>query len=171
MARFVAFLRGVSPMNLSMADLKRCLESAGFTAVKTVLSSGNAAFTWSGKSTADVTKTIEAAMTKRLGRTFHTIVRRQDELVALVATDPFAGFRVPAGAKRVVTFSRTTLQPKQPLPVAQDTARILTAKGCEAFTAYVPSPQGPVFMKLIEATFGTDVTTRTWDTVKKCAKA
>ena len=43
--------------------------------------------------------------------------------------------------------------------------------GCEIFTAYVPSPSGPVFMRLIEKTFGTGVTTRTWDTVKKCAAA
>jgi len=29
------------------------------------------------------------------------------------------------------------------------------------------SPRGPVFMRLIEKTFGADVTTRTWDTVRK----
>jgi uncharacterized protein (DUF1697 family) len=171
MARFVAFLRGVSPMNLSMAALKRCLEAAGFTDVKTVLSSGNAAFTTSSRSPAAITRTIEAAMTKELGRTFHVIVRAQDELAALLESDPYAGFKLPPNAKRVVTFSRAEMKPKKSLPLALDTARILTAKGCEAFSAYVPSPQGPVFMKLIETTFGSDVTTRTWETVKKCAKA
>ena len=50
-------------------------------------------------------------------------------------------------------------------------ARILGINGREIFTAYVPSPRGPVFMALIEKTFGKDVTTRTWDTVKKCAAA
>jgi uncharacterized protein (DUF1697 family) len=40
MAQYVAFLRGVSPMNLKMPDLKRCFESAGFTSVRTLLSSG-----------------------------------------------------------------------------------------------------------------------------------
>jgi hypothetical protein len=43
--------------------------------------------------------------------------------------------------------------------------------GREVFTAYVPSDKGPVFMVLIEKAFGTDVTTRTWDTVRKCAGA
>jgi hypothetical protein len=33
----------------------------------------------------------------------------------------------------------------------------------------VRSPKGPVFMTLIEKTFGKEVTTRTWDTVKKAA--
>ena len=44
MPRYAAFLRGVGPMNLRMPDLKRSLESAGFTEVKTLLSSGNAVF-------------------------------------------------------------------------------------------------------------------------------
>ena len=43
--------------------------------------------------------------------------------------------------------------------------------GSEVYTAYVPSPRGAVFMTLIEKTFGKDLTTRTWDTVKKCAAA
>ena len=39
------------------------------------------------------------------------------------------------------------------------------------FSAYVPSPKGPVFMTLIEKTFGKTVTTRTWETVGKIVKA
>ena len=52
---------------------------------------------------------------------------------------------------------------------AKDGARILCVKGAEVFTAYLRSPRGAVFMTLIEKTFGKDVTTRTWDTVRKCA--
>ena len=52
-----------------------------------------------------------------------------------------------------------------------DGARILAALGREVFSSYVPGPRGPVFMTLIEKTFGKDVTTRTWDTVKKVAGA
>jgi Uncharacterized protein conserved in bacteria len=44
MARHVAFLRGVSPINAKMPQLKRCFESAGFANVKTVRSSGNVVF-------------------------------------------------------------------------------------------------------------------------------
>lgn len=158
-------------MNLSMAELKRSLESAGFTDVKTVLSSGNAAFTTSSRSPAAILKTLDAAMTKTLGRTFHSIVRPQAELAALLESEPYAAFKLPPNAKRVVTFSRAEMKPRKPLPLALDTARILTAEGREAFSAYVPSPQGPVFMRLIETTFGSDVTTRTWETVKKCTRA
>ena len=53
------------------------------------------------------------------------------------------------------------------LPIELDGARILSVRGTEVFSAYIPSPRGPVFMKLIEKTFGEEVTTRTWDTVGK----
>lgn len=42
-------------------------------------------------------------------------------------------------------------------------------KGGEVFSAYLPGPRGPVFMRLIEKTFGREVTMRTWDTVKQVA--
>ena len=35
---------------------------------------------------------------------------------------------------------------------------------------YLPNPKGPVFMTLIEKTFGKAVTTRTWETVTKVAR-
>ena len=43
-------------------------------------------------------------------------------------------------------------------------------KDGEVFSAYLPTPKGPVFMTLIQKTFGTDLTTRTWDTVAKVAR-
>ncbi len=171
MPRYVVFLRGVSPMNLAMADLKRCLEKAGFTGVRTLLSSGNAVFDSPGSSVSSIEHRIEKALTRDLGRTFHTVVRSTAELQALIAADPYAAFDLPPDAKRVVTFARKLPKPKRRLPVERDGARILMADRREAFSAYVRSPAGPVFMELIGETFGTDVTTRTWDTVRKCAQA
>ena len=43
--------------------------------------------------------------------------------------------------------------------------------GEEVFSMYVPGPEGLVFMNLLERTLGSDITTRTLDTVKKCALA
>src|SRR5207237_160672 len=104
MPRYAAFLRGVSPMNAKMPELKAAFESAGFTDVRTLLSSGNVAFTASAASEIALERRAEGAM-------------------------------------------------------------------LEVFGAYLPSPKGPVFMALIEKTFGKDVTTRTWDTVGKVARA
>lgn len=171
MNRYVAFLRGVSPMNAKMADLKRCFEAAGFTEVKTVISSGNVVFNTRSSSEAAIERKAEAAMTEGMGRTFYTIVRPVDALVEMIERDPYAAFRLPKAAKRVVTFLRTTPKVRLTLPLEVDGARILMVKGREVFSAYVPGPRGPVFMALLEKTFGKNITTRTWDTLKKCAEA
>lgn len=57
------------------------------------------------------------------------------------------------------------------LPAERDGVRVLATCGTEVFTAYLPTGKGPVFMAMLERTFGRDITTRTWDTVRKCAKA
>ena len=75
MPRYFAFLRAVSPMNAKMPELKRSFEGAGFTDVKTVLSSGNVAFSARTASEAVLERKAEAAMSKQLCRTFYTIVR------------------------------------------------------------------------------------------------
>lgn len=170
MPRYAAFLRGVSPMNLKMPALKACLESAGFTEVKTVLSSGNVVFSSKAASEATIERKIEAAMESELDRAFYTIVRSLDSLDELLEADPYKAFRLPAGSKRVVTFMRKAPKPPPELPGALHGARIWCLEGKEAYSAYVPGPKGPVFMSLLEKTFGTDITTRTWDTVKKVAK-
>jgi uncharacterized protein (DUF1697 family) len=171
MPRYVAFLRGVSPMNAKMPELKRTFEAAGFTNVKTVLSSGNVAFNARTKSEAALARQAETAVEKQLGRTFYTIVRSSNTLRALVEADPFAEFDLPAKAKRVVTFLGKPYKGKFSLPIETDGAQILAMHQQEVFTAYVPSPRGAVFMRLIEKTFSSDVTTRTWETIKKCAIA
>ena len=157
-------------MNAKMPELRRCFERAGFTDVRTLLSSGNVAFSARAASPAALERKAEAAMAKDLGRTFYTIVRPANALRRLLESDPFRAFRLPANAKRVVTFMRTPRKSKLPLPIELDGARILAVTGTEVFTVYVPSTRGPVFMSLIEKTFGRDVTTRTWDTIRKCAE-
>ena len=171
MPRYVAFLRGVSPMNARMSELKHCFESAGFEEVRTVLSSGNVVFNARSSSAAAIERKAETTMAKQLDRTFQTMARSVAGLSEMIAADPFSGFDLLPAAKRVVTFLREPHSGRLTLPGERDGARILAVKGQEVFSVYVPSPRGPVFMALLEKTFGKAVTTRTWDTVKKCAVA
>jgi len=170
MPRYAAFLRGISPVNAKMSDLTRCFEAAGFTNVRTVLSSGNLVFDARAAPEGSIERRAEGAMTEHLGRSFFTIVRSLEALRALLASDPYDAFRLAPNAKRVVTFFREKAASKVTLPIERDGARILTMRGREVFTSYVPSPRGPVFMSLIEKTFGESVTTRTWETVTKVSR-
>lgn len=171
MPRYVAFLRGVSPMNAKMPVLRQCFEDAGFGNVRTVISSGNVVFDARSTSEASLQRKAERAMEAGMERSFLTIVRRVDVLQALLATDPYAGSGLAPTAKRVVTFLREPPTATLDFPVTSGHARIMAAVGCEVFTAYEPGDKQPVFMMLIEKTFGTAVTTRTWETVRKCAAA
>lgn len=171
MPRYVAFLRGVSPMNAKMPELKRAFESVGFTNVKTVFSSGNVVFDSRAKSDAALAKQAEKAMEENLDRTFLTIVRSTKALQELIDADPYSAFKLPAKSKHVVTFLRNAPTAKLSLPIKFSDARILEVRGQEVLVSYVPHPGSPEFMRLIEKTFGTEITTRTLDTVKKCAAA
>ncbi len=171
MERYAAFLRGVSPVNAKMPALARAFADAGFRDVRTVLSSGNVVFSARAASLPALERRTEAAMKERLPTAFPAIVRPIAALRELLASDPYEDLRLPRGAKRVVTFLRARPRAVPDLPIEVDGARIVRVQEGEVFTAYVPSPRGPVFMSLIEKTFGKDVTTRTWETVGKVVAA
>jgi uncharacterized protein (DUF1697 family) len=157
-------------MNCSMPKLTKAFEASGFDDVRTVLASGNVVFDARTTSESALERRIEALMDEHFGRPFPCLVRSVAELRELLASDPYAKLRAPQNAKRVVTFLRKAPPKKLALPIELDGTRILALRGREAFSAYVPSPKGAVFMVLLEKTFGKDQTTRTWDTVAKIAR-
>jgi uncharacterized protein (DUF1697 family) len=167
MPRYAAFLRGVMPTNCRMPELKRAFEAAGFTNVKTLLASGNVVFDSRAASSSALEKKAQAAMRKTLGREFLTIVRPIDALREMLASDPYKGIRLERVAKRIVTFVREPPRVDLALPIERDGARILRFQGGAVFSAYTPTPKGPVFMTLIKKAFGEDQTTRTWQTLEK----
>lgn len=158
-------------MNSKMSELREVFEGAGFTDVKSVLASGNLVFRASAKSAGAVERKAESAMREKLGQSFLTIARPIDALVELLESDPFAAFRLRSGSKRIVSFLRSAPADTPRLPIEKEGARIISLVGTEVLSAYVPTPRGPVFMSLLEKTFGAEITTRTWDTVKKVVAA
>lgn len=154
-----------------MSELCSSFEAAGFSDVKSVLGSGNLVFAASARSLPAIERQAEAGMKKVLGKSFLTIVRPIAELEELLERDPFKAFRLQPGSKRVVSFLRSAPRPAPKLPIEKDGARILSLEHAAVFSAYVPSPRGPVFMTLIEKAFGQEVTTRTWDSVRKVVSA
>jgi uncharacterized protein (DUF1697 family) len=171
MPRYVALLRGVSPMNAKMPELKACFEAAGFSDVRTLLSSGNVVFSARSSSQEALERRAEKAMQGGLGRKFDTFVRPAEYLQQLIESEPFAEFDLHPSAKPVVAFLRSPAELALALPIEKDGASILKFNGSEAFAAYVPGPNGPTFMSLLERTLSKNITTRTLDTVRKCAWA
>ena len=155
------------PTNCKMPELRKAFEAAGFTDVATVLGSGNVVFDAKAASSAALEKKAEAAMQKKLGRSFTAFVRPIIELEQMLASDPYKGVRLDAKAKRIVTFVRAAPKTRLELPIEQDLAIIARMQDGAVFSAYWPNPKGPLFMALIKKTFGEEQTTRTWQTIEK----
>ena len=172
MTQYAAFLRGVMPTNCKMPQLKAAFEHAGFEDVRTVLGSGNVVFSARAGAEAGLQRRAEAAMLEQLGHAFPTIIRTVDYLRELLEADPYQKLKLPADAKRIVTFLRAPAKQKLKVPVEFEVERttIVAVRPGEIFSAYRPNPKGPLFMGLIDRTFGKDVTTRTWDTIGKVAR-
>src|ERR1700716_1395901 len=120
MPTYAAFLRGVSPLNAKMSELKKCFEAASCTHVKTVLGSGNVVFTARSKSQPALERQLEAAMEKDLGRVFATTIRSIDGLASLVASDPYKAFRLAPSSKRLVTLLHARPKSRIKMPIELD---------------------------------------------------
>ena len=158
------------PTNAKMPQLKAAFEAAGFTDVKTLLASGNVVFTAAAAPVASLERRAERAMHEQLGKAFLTFVRPVNGLRRILASDPYQGFRLSPESKRIITFLRERPSKTLKLPIEIEGARILAMQSGAIFSAYEPNPKGPVFMTLLQKTFGKEQTTRTWDTVAKAAK-
>lgn len=103
MTRFVAFLRGVNVggVNLKMAEVAAAFEDAGFTAVKTILASGNVLLDSDADATA-VRRTAEQALRERFGYDAWVLAYDAATVAAVSAAYPFE--REVEGHHSYVTF-------------------------------------------------------------------
>jgi uncharacterized protein (DUF1697 family) len=101
--RYALFLRGVNVggVNLKMAAVADALEAAGFTAVKTVLASGNVLLD-SGASVQTVRAKSEAALRKEFGYDAWVLAYDLEAVSAISAAYPFE--REVEGRHSYVTF-------------------------------------------------------------------
>ena len=103
MTRYAAFLRGVNVggVILKMADVAAVFTDAGFTAVQTILASGNVLLD-SSASTATVRRTAEPALREGFGYDAWVLVYDLDTLARISAAYPFE--RDVPGHHSYVTF-------------------------------------------------------------------
>lgn len=91
MTTYIALLRAVNvggTGKLTMADLTRLCEQAGFRSVQTYIASGNVLFDADGCA-ADVKQAVEAALLAYAGKPVGVIVRTPEEMAAVLAANPF----------------------------------------------------------------------------------
>ncbi len=93
MTRFVALLRGVNvgrAKRVPMAGWRALLTGLGYEDVATLLNSGNAVFTASGRTGQAHARLIRAALAQALDLDVPVIVKSAREMAAIVVQNPFA---------------------------------------------------------------------------------
>lgn len=168
--RYIALLRGVNvgrAKRIAMADLRKLVESLGYTDVRSLLNSGNIVF--DASVTADeAAAAIDDALVLRLGIVARVFVLDRDAICAIVDDNPLIevahdhsrlfAFFLPGEAERAVAACLC----------GQGWAPDMVAMGRHA--AYVWCPDG-MLDSAAAAAFGKQLgdatTSRNWNTMKK----
>jgi uncharacterized protein (DUF1697 family) len=106
MHTYAALLRAVNvggTGKLPMADLRKLLEKLGFRNVATYIQSGNAVFDASGTA-AQVSEKLAAGLQKLAGAPVEVMIRTHEELVRIIAENPFPAEAAADGARVHVGF-------------------------------------------------------------------
>jgi uncharacterized protein (DUF1697 family) len=172
---FAAFLRGINVGGhaaIKMADLKAAFEKMGFAGVRTVLASGNVIFAARQADEKSLCAGIESGLKKAFNRDIRVLLRNRDDLERLRSLKPFEGIEVTPAIRLYVTFlSDGVKTPAITIPYAtpKKELRILRATATEVFSV-VDLGKGlgtPEAMAILEREFGSNITTRNWNTVLK----
>lgn len=164
--KYVALLRGIGPSNPNMhgAKLKQATEKAGFSNVRTLLSSGNIIFEANSKDQASIESKLEETWPAVLGFNSRTIIRNQDQLLALANASPYKDSEHSRSSYLLVTFFK---KPPSPEP----SGNYYDVLGVNALCSNLnnSSETGtPDFMAKLDKQFGKDqITSRTWNTVQR----
>lgn len=159
--RVVALLRGVNVggnRKLPMAELRATLADAGYGEVRTHLQSGNVIL-----DTAKRPAALERELEKLIG--VRVVVRAHDELVGVVARDPF-GELATNGSRYFVTFLSA---PVDDVPgLESGDGELFVVSGREIYAWLPDGIHDSQRAKLLtERKLGVVPTTRNWNTVTK----
>ena len=171
MARLVVLLRGInigSRNRISMPELRKALEDAGYDDIRTYLQSGNVVLT-STASAKNVARACERLIADRFGLEIAVVVRTRSELAKVVDRNPLK--RVAKDPKRYqVSFLETKPSAKivrELEDVAADREEVVSF-GREIY-AWHPDgvARSKLWAKLAGKNLGVTATARNWTTVAK----
>lgn len=135
--RYVALLRGINVGGntmISMAELKGCFEELGFGTVVSYINSGNLAFDAAKAGESELEVKIEKAIEKKFGKAVQVMVREQQDIRRVLASNPYDG-EFASHKEMHVLFLKSDLaeDKKQLLAEAVPTGERFTPLGREIY--------------------------------------
>ena len=168
--RYIALLRGVNvgrAKRIAMADLRKLVESLGYTGVRSLLNSGNVIFD-ADVASSQAAEAIEEAMVLRLGVAARVFVLERQELADIIDDNPLLD--LADDHARLFAFLLTG-------DTQRSTAACLCERGWEPealalgrHAAYVWCPEGVIDSAAAAALgkgLGDGTTSRNWHTMTK----
>ena len=178
-ATWIAFLRGINLGNrqMKMAELKTCLEAAGFSDIKTVAASGNVRLVAEGDA-ASIRARMEKAMKDQFGFEVGVVLRARDEMEAMLDDNPFGSLDRKADLTRHVLMFDQDLPAGIEIESRPGDTEILRMDPREIYIAAYRQPNGrytehveEVLKPLYQRTGkGNLDTMRNWNTIEKILK-
>jgi len=167
----VALIRGINvgkAKRVAMPDLKKLVESLGFTEVRTLLNSGNVVFTSSGTSAADAAARIEEGLAKKIKVPARVTVLGAKDMATVVRENSLSSAATNPSRLLVAVY----FDPKDGrrlLPLVENEwggERLVVG----ARAAYMWCPEGVLASKLQVAVgklLRDGTTVRNWSTIQK----
>lgn len=172
----IALLRGVNVggnRKVAMADLKAMVEVLGFTAVKTLLQSGNVVFEAGDRSDAELETLLEREAETRLGLDTKFIVRGPKAWRAMIDANPLPDEAEREPSRFLVNVAREVVTPEQLAAVravATPGEKVEAVDRC----VYIFFGDGIADSKAAlvfgRKSLGLTATGRNWNTVRKIAE-
>jgi len=167
-------IRGIGPNDPNMRGerLKWAFEQAGFTNVRSFLTSGNVLFESESADMFKLETAAEATLTNLLGFSREVFVRSQADLQTIVDADPFTGLVHQNAGKTylTVTFFKTPPADLPPLPYTPEGKSfelLCMCGGALCSVVDLSTGKTPDLMVYLERQFGKSITTRTYNTLSR----
>lgn len=170
-ANAVAFLRGVNVGGnnvVPMAKVVAMIESLGFGAVRSVGHAGNLLFDGGGADDEALKKKLEQGFKKKLGIECVVVVRKLDELRALVESTPFGKLK-PEVTRYVALLAGAPTKVVKPLRNEKEGWDLFEIRGLDVFFKSW-RVNGRATFPIVDRLFGVPATVRNWNTVEKVAR-
>lgn len=173
MTTYIALLRAVnlgSHNKVAMSDLRELLTELGLQGAQTLLQSGNAVFQSSGRTAAQLERSIEGAAAKQLRLESAVMVRSHAEWKGIVARNPFPK-EASQDPGHLLVLPLKESPARGAAEALQDAISGREVIRVDGRCAYIVYPDGigrsKLTSALIEKTLGTRGTGRNWNTVLK----
>lgn len=176
MTKYIAFLRGINVSGhhkVPMAELREELAKLGFENIITLLNSGNVIFDAKSDNIQELENTVSAHLEQTFGFPIPTILRSQKTIERLLDKDPFQNIEVTKDIRLYVSFLRKEVETDLTIPWISDdeSFKILDIIDNTLVSVLdISVTKTTKGMAVIEKSFGKDITTRNWNTIKRIEK-